>query len=199
VKYDDASWHFAGAISEGSPREYGGVHIALLLNWCFLKGWASQMHLEKNPTDVQKVITGEVSATQFLFDVCGGAFTDKDISETGSNFVEIYYGGCQRYLLDYIDVFRDCVYVCPEGFHDFRRFSSMVEGRYELYASTKATGDFSKFCSTEANPPKIRDLSKRKRDVELLRARLRNPEYANSAVDSSWPFRVGQALRRVFG
>jgi hypothetical protein len=58
VKYDDASWHSGGEFPEGSPDEYGGTHIALFLRWCFIKGWAGEIHQEEEPEDTQRVIEG---------------------------------------------------------------------------------------------------------------------------------------------
>jgi len=44
MKYDDASWHYGGDFSIGSPEEYGGTYIALFMKWCFVKGWAGDIH-----------------------------------------------------------------------------------------------------------------------------------------------------------
>jgi len=44
MKYDDASWHYGGDFPIGSPEEYGGTHIALFMKWCFVKGWAGDIH-----------------------------------------------------------------------------------------------------------------------------------------------------------
>jgi len=33
-----------GDFSIGSPEEYGGTHIALFMKWCFVKGWAGNIH-----------------------------------------------------------------------------------------------------------------------------------------------------------
>ena len=61
MKYDDASWHSGGDFPEGSPQEYGATHIALIMKWCFLKGWAGEIHTgdEASTHDFKKVISGE--------------------------------------------------------------------------------------------------------------------------------------------
>jgi hypothetical protein len=138
VKYDDASWHSGGQFPVGSPKEYGGTHIALLLKWCFLKGWAGDLHLSENPADVALVKSGKKSATEFLFQRCDGKFTAEDLSQSGNAFISEYYGKNGKYLNDYGTTFRTLMYVAPEGAHDFKLFSDMVEARYKAYK--KASG-----------------------------------------------------------
>jgi hypothetical protein len=133
MKYDDASWHFGGNFPEGSPQEYGGTHIALLLRWCFLKGWAGPLHLDDEPDDVERVKSGQLSATEFLFKYCDGKFTDEDLIAEGNRFIAHYFGERDSYLDDYAEKFGDFLYAAPESAHDFAAFSSMVESRYRNF------------------------------------------------------------------
>jgi hypothetical protein len=141
VKYDDASWHFGGSFPEGSPDEFGGTHIALFIKWCFVRGWAGELHLEEWPDDVAKVVSGQMTATEFLFKNCDGKFTDEDLSEDGNRFAAVYYGENGPYLDDYTNGFGDLMYLRPEVDHDFSKFTEMVDRRLSrsgLVQSTKA-------------------------------------------------------------
>lgn len=140
MKYDDAGWHSGGNFPEGSISEYGGTHIALLLKWCFLKGWAGDLHVEESAEDLRKMLCGDMTAIDFLFRNCDGKFTDEDLSEEGNSFVSAYYGDDGFYLADYAEAFDDLMYVAGEAEHDFMKFSQMVNLRYIAHVeSTKKT------------------------------------------------------------
>ncbi|MEE4148961.1 hypothetical protein [Pseudomonas viridiflava] len=98
MKYDDASWHHAGDFPADQPKEQGGTHIALFLKWCFLKGWAGEVHVEDEPEAVTDVISGKLSATEFLFRYCDGTFTCKDLTAAGNFFTRRHDGGDGLYL-----------------------------------------------------------------------------------------------------
>lgn len=137
MKYDDASWHSGGNFPKHQPEENGGTHIALFLKWCFIKGWAGELHLEEVPEAVAAVVSGELPATEFLFKYCDGKFTDEDLNEKGNAFAMQYYGDEGLYLDDYAVAFGDLMYVASEGAHDFAKFSSIVEARFNGGPLTK--------------------------------------------------------------
>ena len=85
MKYDDASWHYGGEFPEDSPEEYGATHIALIMKWCFQRGWAGEVHKEdeRANTELQKVISGELKATEYFMRWCDGKLTDEDFTEKG--------------------------------------------------------------------------------------------------------------------
>ena len=131
MKYDDASWHSGGEFPEDSPPEYGATHIALFLKWCFLKGWAGELFTEEAPEELQEIIDGKISATEFFLDFCDGKFISDFLNDEGNQFAEQYYGRNGLYLLDYEQHFGDLMYVKPEKDHDFDKFSEMLEKRYQ--------------------------------------------------------------------
>lgn len=144
MKYDDASWHSGGEFPSTSPEEFGGTHIALMLKWCFEKGWAGELHTGDNPEDVERVLHGELTATDFLFTWCDGKFTDEDLNAEGNAFMRHYYER-GTYLHDYEARFGDQMYVAGEDGHDFAEFSEMVEARYRTFTSERT--------ASEAAPP----------------------------------------------
>lgn len=138
MKYDDASWHYgADFYPEDQPDEHGATHIALFLRWCFSKGWAGALHLEDEPEDVQRVIEGTLSATDFLFKYCDGKLTNASLSAEGNRFAEQYYGRDGLYPGDYAQHFAQFEYVAPESAHDFVKFSSVLEARLQSGLLTK--------------------------------------------------------------
>lgn len=138
MKYDDASWHYGGDFPTGQPQENGGTHIALFLKWCFIKGWAGDLHIEEEPEAVEAVIVGELSGTDFFFKYCDGKLTDEDLDEAGNAFASRYYGDEGLYLEDYAEAFGDVMYVASEDAHDYENFSAMLEARLKSELLTKA-------------------------------------------------------------
>lgn len=138
MKYDDASWHYRGDFPEDSPEEYGGTHIALFLKWCFAQGWAGELHLQEEPEDTQRVIGGQLSATEFFFKYCDGKLTDEDFNAEGNAFAEKYYGDEGLYLADYSKEFGDLMYIASEKEHDFNKFHTMLETRLKSEILTES-------------------------------------------------------------
>jgi hypothetical protein len=137
MKYDDASWHSGGKFPKDSPPKYGGTHIALLLRWCLLKGWAGELHLRESTEDLQQLLSGEMTGTEFLFRNCDGKFTDEDLNDEGNAFIATYYGNDGPYLSDYAEAFGDLMYVAGEKEHDYKKFSQMVNRRYSAHIGGK--------------------------------------------------------------
>jgi hypothetical protein len=129
AKYDDASWHYGGDFPAGQPDENGGTHIALFLKWCFIKGWAGQLHLDNEPEAVAAVIAGTMPATDFFFRYCDGKLVDVMLSEAGNAFAKRYYGEDGLYLGDYAAAFSEQMYIAPESAHDFAKFSAILDAR----------------------------------------------------------------------
>lgn len=138
MKYDDASWHAGGDFPEDSPEQYGGTHIALFLRWCFIRGWASDLHLQGEREDTRRVIDGTLSATEYLFKYCDGQLTELDLNEEGNAFAAQYYGDDGLYLEDYAEHFSELMYVAPESAHDFDKFCAVLDARWKSGVLTKS-------------------------------------------------------------
>ena len=132
MKYDDAGWHNGADNFPGSsPPESGATHIALFLKWCFLKGWAGELHTHDWPKDLQQLLDGKVSATEFFFNCCDGKLTDEDFTDAGNAFAAQYYGDNGLYLDDYAKHFGELMYVRSEADHDYELFSKILNERFE--------------------------------------------------------------------
>jgi len=127
MKYDDASWHYGGEFPSESPQEYGGTHIGIFLRWCFLKGWAGELHTTEENEAVDAVIRGEMSGTDFLFSYCDGKFTNEDLTDDGNTFASSYYES--DYTGDYVELFADDMYVAPESAHDVGKMFNLLDKR----------------------------------------------------------------------
>ncbi|QLG86763.1 hypothetical protein HQ393_00080 [Chitinibacter bivalviorum] len=138
MKYDDASWHSGGNFPKQQPEEYGGTHIALFLKWCFIKGWAGELHQTEEPEAVTQVINDTLSATEFFFTYCDGKLTDETFNEVGNAFAAQYYGDDGLYLNDYAEHFEELMYVAPESDHDFAKYSAVLDARLKSNVLTKA-------------------------------------------------------------
>jgi len=106
------------------------------MKWCFEKGWAGEIHTEDEAsnTELQKVLSGELGATDFIMWWCDGKLTDEDCNEEGNQFLQHYYGReTGLYTPDYANVFDHLMYVQGEEAHDFDKFSSTVEKRYREF------------------------------------------------------------------
>lgn len=129
MKYHDASWHYGGDFPQGSPNEFGATHIALFLKWCFCKGWIGDLHKEDAPDEVERLVSGQLSATEFFLMHCDGKLTNEDLSAEGNAFAEKYYGENGLYLTDYATHFGEFMYVAPEAAHNYEQFTAMIDDR----------------------------------------------------------------------
>ena len=131
MKYDDASWHYGGDFPEGQRQETGGVRMALVTKWCFINGWAGELHLNEEVEDTQKVINGTLSATDFFFKYCDGKLTDEDSDEKGNEIASLYLGSDGLYIEDYSGVIQHNIYEATEEEHDFNALMNVMNERLE--------------------------------------------------------------------
>lgn len=131
MKYDDASWHYGGEFPSSSPQKFGGTHIALFMKWCFIKGFAGDLHKSESPAELAKVIAGEMSATDYFMKFADGKLTSEDFNAEGNDFALTYYKQKGLYFDDYVDIFYDKLYVADEREHDFKLLSGRIDRRYQ--------------------------------------------------------------------
>lgn len=132
MKYDDASWHSGGeGFPEDVPEEYGGVHIALFLKYCFIKGWAGDVHTSSQSKKVKQVIDGQLSATEFLFSECDGKLTDEDFNDEGNMFAQHAYDKAPAPYFDILSDFIEPLYGVSEDKVDFKKLSKALDKLYQ--------------------------------------------------------------------
>lgn len=138
MKYDDATWHYDYTSELGVPNDYAATHIGLFLKWCILKGWAGDLHTEEDADQIEEVVNGSMSGTDFLTNLCDCQLTDEDLNEEGNLFAQQYYGPDGLYLQDYARVFRDKMYKTEESGIDYSIFSRILDARLKSGFLTKS-------------------------------------------------------------
>lgn len=85
--------------------------------------------MEDEPEAVAAVISGDLSATEFLFQYCDGKLNDAMLSDEGNAFAQQYYGEDGLFYLDFALCFPGSLYVVPEAAHDFKKYSALLDAR----------------------------------------------------------------------
>jgi hypothetical protein len=95
AKYDDASWHYEGDYPEDLPPENGATHIGMFLAWCIIHDLLAEEgeSAEDAEEEIQSVKERKMTGAEFLINVCDETLCDDDLSDTGNQFAEDYYGG----------------------------------------------------------------------------------------------------------
>lgn len=135
MKYDDLGWHQNDDFPDDSPGEYAGTHIALIMKWCFIKGWVGDIYLEdkKAREDVEKVVSGKMRAIDFLLYWGDGKLFSDSFTEEGNQFLSFYYGS-NRYFDDYVSLFGEKLFLSSEEEHDFDLLADVIEERFKKFA-----------------------------------------------------------------
>ncbi len=131
MKYDDVSWHLNKDFPKDSPEEYAAAHMALYLKWCFLKGWVGKLH-KGSPEDQDKLMSGEMTATDYLYNNCDGKFSSDDLNEEGDLFTLAYYRS-DRYQNDYKELTNNKVFKASEEEVDFEKLSRKLDSRLQEF------------------------------------------------------------------
>lgn len=113
---DRADWHYGGDFPAGLPKENGGTHIGMYLNWIIDSNLISEMLLEEAADGIQDVKSGKISGRDFLFDYCDGKFLEDFLTEEGLEFTKRYYKRFGIYAFDYEELLGsnyDSIYEIP--------------------------------------------------------------------------------------
>lgn len=98
-----------------------------------MKGWAGELHTSEENDDVEAVVRGEMSGTDFLFKYCDGKFTDEDLTDEGNAFAAFYYDS--NYNGDYAEIFASKTYLAPESAHDVDKLFQLLDQRLNDWSS----------------------------------------------------------------
>lgn len=90
-KYDDAEWHAGGDFPKDLSVENGATHIGFFLTWCIENNLISELLIDENATDLQRIVNREISGRDFLLSNLDGKLTDEDLNEEGNAFAIDYY------------------------------------------------------------------------------------------------------------
>ena len=134
-KYDDASWHYEGDFPSDSPIEYGAVHIGVFLKLSYLQGFAGELGLTEWPEDVEKVISGEWTGTEYVMNALDGKLTTEDLNEEGNSFAQAYYSS-NIFIEDFSEKSGIEIYFEPETSVDMIAMSRIFEIRLNNFRKT---------------------------------------------------------------
>lgn len=162
AKFDDASWHFAGAkFPKGEPLELAATHIGMFFKWCAQNDLISEEHKQRNPEELEQVRNGDLSGRSFVMNFCAGALGSDDLTEIGNKFAEDYYNDntdfgkkCAEYSGDYcraIDQGREHgeIYEFEDNPFNFDAVQSIVDHRFNEWKVFDVVRDLKQFKKSE--------------------------------------------------
>lgn len=137
---DRADWHYDGEFPEGLPRENGGTHIGMYLNWIIDNDLIGELHLEESIIEIEDVKARKINGRDFLFDYCDEKFCEDDLNEEGLNFTKYYYQdsknpeeGFGQYFEDFEDALTkqyDTIYEVPNTWENYDQVAKRINKAY---------------------------------------------------------------------
>lgn len=102
AKLDDASWHYGGdGFPDDAPAEHGATHIGIFVKLAFEQGMAGSLPLEEAPDAVARVVSGEMTGTDFVMSELDGKLTSEDLNDEGFAFANWWWNTLGTYFFDY--------------------------------------------------------------------------------------------------
>lgn len=154
MSIDRADWHWesaeklfrkkyniVGELTEEQEYKiwlFAGNHIGLFLRWIIDRGLEG---VDADREDCDKVKSGQMSGTEYLFKNCDGKLWDEDIKADILPFIEFYYSS-NDYYDDYgecclNDDDKPCFGVISDE-TDYLRLRNKIDEAYKRYLETKA-------------------------------------------------------------
>lgn len=87
MKYDDASWHYAGDFPADLSSDAAATHIGMFVAWCLLNGLGSTTHNRA----LEVLRKRRMTPGQYLLAECDGKITNEDLNLEGNAFAYAYY------------------------------------------------------------------------------------------------------------
>lgn len=141
MKYDDASWHYAGDFPDNLPEEAGATHIGMFLTWALINDIAGELHLDASRESINKVKNHEMTGSEFLLKECDGKFTNEDLNDEGNSFTQHYFGdgdGYGKYINDYQEALSSglpSMYHVEDSWENFSTLKPLLDKAYQEWKS----------------------------------------------------------------
>ncbi|MBQ8167340.1 MAG: hypothetical protein IJZ96_09950 [Lachnospiraceae bacterium] len=114
---------------------YAGNHIGFFLTWVIKRGFVGEIHKEYDSEAVGKVMSEEISGTQFLIDYCDTKLWSEDLDDSLVPFVKAYYE--KGYWSDYCNWVINELGDLPMEFigtwEDYHSFEHVLDEAYARY------------------------------------------------------------------
>jgi hypothetical protein len=133
MKYDDASWHNNGEFPADLQPEAAATHSGMFLAWALISGLGGEYHVIDSADDLAQLRARKLTPGQYFLMVCGGQFTDEDLSAEGNAFAQAYFD-LERgnYLGDYREFLvkgLDSDYHVPDSWRSFDKLRPVLDRR----------------------------------------------------------------------
>jgi hypothetical protein len=131
----------ANAPSEG----HAAAHIGLYFRWCLSVGLVSDEHTQDDEFVplLDRIGTGELMATDYLWENFSGKLADVDFNEEGNRFSKWYFS--KRYLSDLRAVSGLGDYEFTEADVDFKEIKALLDQRLQEWRKAPPSQPWWKF------------------------------------------------------
>jgi hypothetical protein len=137
---DRADWHYKGDFPGNLPKENGGTHIGMYLNWIIDNDLIGEALREDAAEGIQSVKSGKITGRDFLFQYCDEKFPEDFLNEEGLEFTQRYYKRLGTYMYDYQDVLGkkyDSLYEIPDTRQNYELIAGKITKEFEKWKSRK--------------------------------------------------------------
>jgi hypothetical protein len=133
MKYDDASWHNGGEFPADLPPEAGATHSGMFLAWALIAGIGGDYHVRGSAEDLARLRARKITPGTYFLSVCGGEFTDEDLSAEGNAFAQAYFdlekGGYLRDYREFLVKGLASDYHVPDSWRSFDKLRPLLDRR----------------------------------------------------------------------
>ncbi len=140
---DRAVWHYGGDFPKELPKENGGTHIGMFINWIIDNDLIGSIHLENSLDGVNDVKSKKITGRDFLFKYCDEKFWDEDLNEIGLAFTKFYYQNPKdpedvygQYIEDYEQLLGtkfNSLYEIPDSLENYSIIAKKINKVYEKW------------------------------------------------------------------
>ncbi|AEA42863.1 hypothetical protein [Fluviicola taffensis] len=137
---DQANWHYGGDFPKGLPKENGGTHIGMYLNWIIDNNLLEKTFLEDSAEGIQKVKSRKITGREFLFEYCDEKLLEYFLNEEGLEFTTRYYKRLGTYMYDYDELLKgkyDSLYEIPNTWENYDLITTKITKEFEKWKSRR--------------------------------------------------------------
>ncbi|MEQ9422809.1 MAG: hypothetical protein RJQ09_00220 [Cyclobacteriaceae bacterium] len=140
---DRADWHYGGDYPNELPKENGGTHIGMYINWIIDNGLIGETHLKNSEKGIKDVKDRKITGRDFLFQYCDEKFWEEDLNEEGLAFTRYYYQNQNdpeeqygEFIDDYLKILGTefkSLYEIPNSWDNYTKISQQINKAYKKW------------------------------------------------------------------
>ncbi len=137
MKYDDASWHYGGNYPKNLPKKNASTHIGMFLTWIIENNFVGEFHINESSKEIELLKKRKISGSDFLINQCDEKFTDEDLNEYITPFVNQYYE--DEYFEDYYLSLgntigeNDDIYLIKDSWKNYETLKSTIDKKFNIW------------------------------------------------------------------